>query len=79
MGKDETNNTGAMRMRKLLAYASICFKHGTSPFETMHLSKLNVKSFECVDLGDKISDIIADAVLQHDLDEAEILFQETQV
>ena len=29
------------RQLELLAYASVCFKHGTTPFEMAHLQKKN--------------------------------------
>lgn len=67
-----------LRYRKLLAYASVCFKHLTSPFETMHLSKMDVTLDECGDLSDIIANALADMVYERDLVEAEKLFQETQ-
>ena len=68
-----------LRYRKLLAYVSVCFEHMTSPFETMHLQKMNVTLDECGDLSDAIADELAGMVLDEDLVEAEKLFQETQV
>jgi hypothetical protein len=66
------------RYRKLLAYASVCFKHMTNPFETMHLSKMNVTLDECSDLSEVIADELAGMVFDQDLVEAEKIFQETQ-
>jgi hypothetical protein len=48
---------------ELLAYAKACFDHCTSPFETMHLIKKQVKADECVDLSREIANIIEDAML----------------
>lgn len=67
-----------LRYRKLLAYASVCFKNMTSPFETMHLQKMNVTLDECGDLSEIIANELADIVLDQDLVEAEKLFRETQ-
>jgi len=51
------------RMLELLAYASVCFVHGTSPFEMMHLSKKNVTLDECIDLSHMIANMIEDDVM----------------
>jgi hypothetical protein len=67
-----------LRRRELLAYASVCFKHMTSPFESIHLRKINVTLDECGNLSDEIAGQLADMVREQDLVEAEKLFQETQ-
>lgn len=46
------------RLKELLAYASVCFKNCTSPFETMHLIKKDVSANECIDLSMEIANII---------------------
>ena len=53
------------RRLELLAYASACFKNGTSPFEPMHLAKKNVSADECTDLSDDIGGIIEDTVIAY--------------
>ena len=51
------------RMIELLAYASVCFAHATSPFETIHLVKKEVTLGECIDLTHMIADILDDNVI----------------
>ena len=51
------------RMLELLAYASICFAHATSPFETIHLAKKEVTLDECIDLSCMIANILDDNVM----------------
>jgi hypothetical protein len=46
------------RLIELLAYAKVCFDHCTNPFETTHLVKKDVRSYECRDLSHEIADII---------------------
>jgi hypothetical protein len=46
------------RLIELLAYAKVCFDNCTSPFETTHLVKKDVRSYECRDLSREIADII---------------------
>ena len=46
------------RILELVSYAIACFKHDTSPFEYVHLSKKKVRSSECK----KLSDMIAEAL-----------------
>jgi hypothetical protein len=53
----------AERRAELLAYASVCFGHCTSPFELMHLIKKQVKADECIDLSREIADIIDDELI----------------
>jgi hypothetical protein len=50
------------RQLELLAYASICFKHGTSPFEMIHLQKKNVTADECMWLSEQISYILNERI-----------------
>ena len=50
------------RLAELLAYASVCFRHGTSPFETTHLTKKSVTADECKELSQKISDILDESI-----------------
>lgn len=70
--------TNTKRMRELLAYACVCFRNMTSPFETMHLQKMNVSLDECGDLSEEIASIIENQVSENDLSIAEKLFEETQ-
>jgi hypothetical protein len=70
--------TDTKRMRELLAYACVCFKNMTNPFETMHLQKMNVRLDECGDLSEEIASLIEDQVSEHDLLIATKLFEETQ-
>jgi len=66
-------------MRELLAYACVCFRNMTSPFETMHLQKMNVRLDECGDLSEKIANVIEGEFLSDsDIEIAEKLFEETQ-
>jgi hypothetical protein len=71
--------TDPKRMRELLAYACVCFRNMTSPFETMHLRKMNVTLDECGDLSEKIADVIEGEFLSDsDIEVVTILFEETQ-
>jgi hypothetical protein len=51
-----------IRSLELLAYASVCFSHNTSPFETVHLCKMEVKADECFWLSEQISKILNDKI-----------------
>jgi len=50
------------RSLELLAYAAVCFKHCTNPFETMHLAKKKVTADECIDLSNMIAGILEDEI-----------------
>jgi len=50
------------RSLELLAYAAVCFKHCTNPFENMHLVKKKVTADECIDLSNMIADILEDDI-----------------
>ena len=67
------------RRDELLAYASVCFRNITSPFETSHLVKKNVKLDECGELSEIIADLLEDEVYDNELIESqEREFWETQ-
>jgi len=66
------------RREELLAYASVCFEHATSPFETMHLVKKGVTSDECMDLTSEIGDILLCEVSSESILKATKEFMETQ-
>ena len=70
--------TNDKRLRELLAYAAICFENMTSPFETMHLSKMNVTLDECGDLSESIAGFLQMYISKQELEVAEALFKETQ-
>ena len=50
------------RQLELLSYASVCFKHNTSPFETTHLSKMKVTANECFWLSEQISRVLNEKI-----------------
>lgn len=56
----EILNKSKKRELELLAYAVVCFRKGTNPFETTHLIKKNVRASECIDLTHEIADILED-------------------
>ena len=72
---------------ELLAYAKVCFERCTSPFETIHLIKKEVIADECVELSEKIAEILYEYLIEEyywsmkaegTLENAEKDFQETQ-
>ena len=46
------------RRMELLIYAFECFQHGTSPFETRHLTIKDVTADECKELTEDIANIL---------------------
>lgn len=46
------------RKLELLAYAKVCFEHGTTPFAMLHLNKKKVTADECKDLSNLIAEVI---------------------
>jgi hypothetical protein len=70
--------TNTKRMRELLAYACICFRNMTSPFDTIHLQKMNVRLDECGDLSEAIAGMLEEYTIKEEIETAEKLFEETQ-
>lgn len=50
------------RQLELLSYASTCFVHNTSPFETIHLQKMKVTASECFWLSEQISKVLNEKI-----------------
>lgn len=74
------------RLLELLAYAKVCFDHCTTPFESTHLQKQNVKADECRDLSFKIAETVFEYIewnfkedeVEKAMEQARKQFEETQ-
>lgn len=75
-------NMETKRLLELLAYAKVCFEKGRSPFDRVHLAKLNVTAEECRNLSAEIADIIGDKVIDLSIDSkkynASVLLEEAE-
>jgi len=50
----------------------------TSPFDTIHLQKMNVRLDECGDLSEAIAGMLEEYTIKEEIETAEKLFEETQ-